>query len=144
MSVAAARSDVRRVLADVAPGGLVLVACSGGADSLALADAVAHETTGAGVTAGAVVVDHGLQPGSAAVAENAVVAVPDGKGSTMLVAHIVAAEGMAPSTAELRRFTLDLLPAAMVPAAPSSRKSGILRPPISFADAGCHGGASTG
>jgi tRNA(Ile)-lysidine synthase len=43
----------------------VLVACSGGADSLALAAAVAFEAPRAGVPAGAVTVDHGLQPGSA-------------------------------------------------------------------------------
>jgi tRNA(Ile)-lysidine synthase len=47
----------------------VLVACSGGADSLALAAAVAFEAPRAGVRAGAVTVDHGLQPGSAARAE---------------------------------------------------------------------------
>src|SRR3954462_4475561 len=43
----------------------VLVACSGGADSLALAAAIAFEAPRAGVPAGAVTVDHGLQPGSA-------------------------------------------------------------------------------
>jgi tRNA(Ile)-lysidine synthase len=43
----------------------VLVACSGGADSLALAAAVAFEAPRSGVPAGAVTVDHGLQPGSA-------------------------------------------------------------------------------
>jgi tRNA(Ile)-lysidine synthase len=43
----------------------VLVACSGGADSLALAAAVAFEAPRAGVPAGALTVDHGLQPGSA-------------------------------------------------------------------------------
>jgi tRNA(Ile)-lysidine synthase len=43
----------------------VLVACSGGADSLALAAALAFEAPRAGVPAGAVTVDHGLQPGSA-------------------------------------------------------------------------------
>jgi tRNA(Ile)-lysidine synthase len=47
----------------------VLVACSGGADSLALAAAVAFEAPRAGVPAGAVTVDHGLQPGSAEHAE---------------------------------------------------------------------------
>lgn len=43
---------------------LVLVALSGGPDSLALAAAVAFEAPRAGVRAGAVVVDHGLQEGS--------------------------------------------------------------------------------
>jgi tRNA(Ile)-lysidine synthase len=44
---------------------MVLVACSGGADSLALAAAVAFEAARAGRRAGLVTVDHGLQPGSA-------------------------------------------------------------------------------
>ena len=50
---------------------LVLVALSGGADSLALASATAREVARARVRSGAVVVDHGLQEGSAAVAESA-------------------------------------------------------------------------
>lgn len=45
-------------------GPLVLVACSGGADSMALASALAFEAPRVGVRAGAVTVDHGLQPGS--------------------------------------------------------------------------------
>ncbi len=53
----------------------VLVALSGGADSLALAAATAFEAPrargGAGLRAGAVIVDHGLQDGSAEVAEHA-------------------------------------------------------------------------
>ena len=46
----------------------MLVACSGGADSLALSAAAAFEAPRSGLRAGAVVVDHGLQPDSAAVA----------------------------------------------------------------------------
>jgi tRNA(Ile)-lysidine synthase len=42
----------------------VLVACSGGADSVALAAALAFEAQDAGVPVGGVTVDHGLQPGS--------------------------------------------------------------------------------
>ncbi|WP_245861271.1 tRNA lysidine(34) synthetase TilS [Compostimonas suwonensis] len=52
-------------------GGLVLVALSGGPDSLALAAATAFEAPRAGIRAGAVVVDHGLQAGSADVAAHA-------------------------------------------------------------------------
>ncbi|WP_327235206.1 tRNA lysidine(34) synthetase TilS [Streptomyces sp. NBC_01317] len=43
---------------------LVLVACSGGADSMALASALAFEAPRLSVRAGAVTVDHGLQDGS--------------------------------------------------------------------------------
>ncbi|WP_030567886.1 tRNA lysidine(34) synthetase TilS [Streptomyces aureocirculatus] len=46
------------------PPPLVLVACSGGADSMALASALAFEAPKLGIRAGAVTVDHGLQPGS--------------------------------------------------------------------------------
>jgi len=85
-ALAAARAAVRAELADLArdggldPGGLVLVACSGGADSLALAAAAALEaprvgrsvrSAGFAVRVGAVVVDHGMQPGSDAVAVTA-------------------------------------------------------------------------
>ena len=50
------------------------------------------------------------------VRESAVVAGTDGRGNTLLVAHFVGLAEPAPSTAELRRFLLDWLPAAMVPA----------------------------
>jgi tRNA(Ile)-lysidine synthase len=69
--VAAVRLAVRSLLCDLDPGSLVLVACSGGADSLALASAVAFEAPKLAVRAGAVVVDHGLQAGSADVARRA-------------------------------------------------------------------------
>jgi tRNA(Ile)-lysidine synthase len=46
-----------------------LVACSGGADSLALAAATAFVAPRAGVRAALATVDHGLQPGSAGQAE---------------------------------------------------------------------------
>jgi tRNA(Ile)-lysidine synthase len=67
-AIAATRVAVRRELSGIAPGGLVLVACSGGGDSLALAAAVAFEAPRSGLSAGAVIVDHGLQEGSSAVA----------------------------------------------------------------------------
>ena len=75
-------ADVRRAVRDgfeaagLQAGDLVLVACSGGADSLALAAAAAFEgprypdgdVESAGLKVGAVVIDHGMQPGSAEVA----------------------------------------------------------------------------
>ncbi|MFD5102984.1 tRNA lysidine(34) synthetase TilS [Streptomyces albidochromogenes] len=89
-AVAAIRLAVRRVLHDVLtdltdhagvtpratanagpgtappmpPAPLVLVACSGGADSMALASALAFEAPKLGIRAGGVTVDHGLQAGS--------------------------------------------------------------------------------
>lgn len=76
--IADVRRAVRTIVGRVAtkertetttPPPLVLVALSGGADSLALAAAAAFEAPRAGVAAGAVIVDHALQQGSADVAE---------------------------------------------------------------------------
>ncbi|MET7470281.1 tRNA lysidine(34) synthetase TilS [Micromonospora sp. NPDC005686] len=63
------RLAVRRLLTGLPGGGPVLVACSGGADSLALAAATAFVAPRLGRPAGLVTVDHGLQPGSAERAE---------------------------------------------------------------------------
>jgi tRNA(Ile)-lysidine synthase len=72
-AVADVRRAVRSSVVELAetPGALVLVALSGGPDSLALAAATAFEANRAGVRAGAVVVDHGLQAGSADAAATA-------------------------------------------------------------------------
>jgi tRNA(Ile)-lysidine synthase len=64
-AVAEVRNAVRASLAGLQPGDLVLVGCSGGQDSLALAAAAVFTAARAGLRAGAVSVDHGLQPGSA-------------------------------------------------------------------------------
>lgn len=65
-------ADVRRAVRAVLPAeGLVLVALSGGADSLSLAAATAFEASRAGVRAGAVIVDHALQAASADIAATA-------------------------------------------------------------------------
>ncbi|MCU0297102.1 MAG: tRNA lysidine(34) synthetase TilS [Candidatus Nanopelagicales bacterium] len=61
----AVRRAVREALLDLPSSDLVLVACSGGADSLALAAGAAIS----GHRVGAVVIDHGLQAGSEAVAQ---------------------------------------------------------------------------
>ena len=63
-AVAEVRNAVRAHLGDLIAGELVLVACSGGADSLALAAAAAFVAPRLGLRAGGVTVDHGLQPGS--------------------------------------------------------------------------------
>ncbi len=63
--VAAGRVAVRRCLSDLAAPELVLVACSGGPDSLALTAVTAFVAPRLGLRVGLVTVDHGLQPGSA-------------------------------------------------------------------------------
>ena len=65
--LAALTRAVRADLADLDPDGLVLVACSGGPDSVALALAA----RAASPRVGALVVDHRLQPGSDQVAATA-------------------------------------------------------------------------
>ncbi len=74
-AIAAVRVALRDALHefDVA-GARVVVACSGGTDSLALALAAQFVVPRLGGQAGAVVVDHQLQPGSALVAEEAAAA----------------------------------------------------------------------
>jgi tRNA(Ile)-lysidine synthase len=69
--IADLRRAVRGALDDFDQRALVLVALSGGPDSLALAAALAFEAPRAGLRAGAVIVDHGLQTGSADVAARA-------------------------------------------------------------------------
>ena len=64
-SVAAVRLAVRRTLADLDPGDTVVVACSGGADSLALLAATVFEATEPSWQVIGATVDHGLQAGSA-------------------------------------------------------------------------------
>ncbi|GAA5212278.1 tRNA lysidine(34) synthetase TilS [Microbacterium kyungheense] len=64
-AVAEVRLAVRQALAVVDPGAVVVVALSGGADSLALAAATAFEAPKRGVRAVSVTIDHGLQDGSA-------------------------------------------------------------------------------
>lgn len=69
-------ADLRRAVREALPvvetvETLVLVALSGGPDSLALAAATAFEAPRAGSRAGAVIIDHGLQDESAATAERA-------------------------------------------------------------------------
>lgn len=70
-AVAATRLAVRNCLLELPESSLVLAGCSGGPDSLALAAALAFEAPRVGRRAGALIVDHNLQPGSAVVAGQA-------------------------------------------------------------------------
>jgi len=96
-AVAAVRLAVRRALAEEA--GTVLVACSGGADSLALLAATVFEARGRRPVVG-VTVDHGLQDGSAehtsrVVAQMAALGVDE----TASARVSVVAEGRGPEAA---------------------------------------------
>ncbi|MBO0844931.1 MAG: tRNA lysidine(34) synthetase TilS [Nocardioides sp.] len=64
-SLAAVRHAVRRSLADLEPGARLVVACSGGADSLALSSATVFVGREQGWYVVGATVDHGLQEGSA-------------------------------------------------------------------------------
>jgi tRNA(Ile)-lysidine synthase len=81
-AVAQVRRAVRTAIADLRPGSVVLVAVSGGADSMALAAATAFEARNAPWHCAGVVVDHRLQPGSAEV--------------TARVAHLLRGLGLDP------------------------------------------------
>ena len=70
-AVASAANTASTAVASAASAPLVLVACSGGADSLALAATTAFLAPRLGVRAGAVIVDHAMQAGSDAVAQRA-------------------------------------------------------------------------
>jgi tRNA(Ile)-lysidine synthase len=72
-SVAAVRLPVRAALSHLMAGDVVAVACSGGADSLALASAAVFEGHKRGLRVLGVTVDHRLQPGSAEQADRVVV-----------------------------------------------------------------------
>lgn len=63
------RHEIRKALAEhTKPGQKLLVAVSGGADSMALASATLFEAKKLGLAVATVTVDHGLQPKSASVA----------------------------------------------------------------------------
>ncbi|NEB17512.1 ATP-binding protein, partial [Streptomyces coelicoflavus] len=130
-AVAAIRLAVRRVLHDIltelnTPAGvpaataagrtpegasglpdspLVLVACSGGADSMALASALAFEAPRLGIRAGGVTVDHGLQHGSDLRAEEVVLRLRElGLGPVEATAVTVGREGGPEAAARDARY----------------------------------------
>ncbi|MET7298973.1 tRNA lysidine(34) synthetase TilS [Embleya sp. NPDC005575] len=104
-AVAATRLAVRKTLRELQSGDLVLVACSGGADSLALAAATAFEAPRAGLRAGAITVDHGLQAGSTRRAVDLVARLRDlGLGPVEALGVTVGTRGGPEGAARLARY----------------------------------------
>ena len=104
-------ADVRRAVREswdasgVVAGDLVLVACSGGPDSLALAAAVAFEAPRAGIQAGAVVVEHGIQAATKEVAVETAQVLRTLGLEPVQVAHVtVGAEGGPEAAARTARY----------------------------------------
>jgi tRNA(Ile)-lysidine synthase len=104
-AVAAVRNAVRASVTDLAPGSLVLAACSGGADSLALAAALGFTAPRMGLRAGGVTVDHGLQEGSAERAASVAAAMTGlGLGPVHAVAVTVGVAGGPEAAARTARY----------------------------------------
>lgn len=109
-SVAAVRSAVRHCLTDLESGSRIVVACSGGPDSLALLAATVFEGRKAGWHVVGATVDHGLQEGSAehttALVEQMAALGADETLSARVQVH---AEGQGPEAAarEARYAVLD-------------------------------------
>jgi len=103
-AVAEVRLAVRQALAAVDPGAVVVVALSGGADSLALAAATAFEAPKRGIRAVSVTIDHGLQDGSADAAAAASAAAQE-LGLEARVVHVeVGAAGGPEAAAREARY----------------------------------------
>src|SRR3954469_4941953 len=99
-SLAAVRHAVRRGLGDLEPGARLLVACSGGADSLALAAATVFEGRDQGWYVVGITIDHGLQEGSAERAERVVGQLAAmGVDETVIAGVDVEAPGLGPEAA---------------------------------------------
>lgn len=104
-SVAATRVAVREALHGYDIGTRVWVACSGGPDSLALAAATAYVSRKEGYFSGAIIVDHGLQAGSAEVAQKAAMQVKKAGIHQVFVERVVVGrEGGLESAARTARY----------------------------------------
>jgi tRNA(Ile)-lysidine synthase len=108
-AIASCRRGVREVLSRLEPGDAVVVACSGGADSLALASASVFEGHKLGLRVVGATVDHGLQPGSADQAARVVAQLVSlGVDETATVRVEVVGDGQGPEAAA-RQARYDVL-----------------------------------
>ena len=99
-ALAAVRRGVRAVLDPLDPGASVIVACSGGADSLALLSAAVFEGHKRALRVVGVTVDHGLQEGSAVHAGRVVEQMAAmGADETLTATVSVSAAGVGPEAA---------------------------------------------
>ncbi|EGD45429.1 tRNA lysidine(34) synthetase TilS [Nocardioides sp. WG-D5] len=111
-SIAAVRRPVRATLEQLEPGDKVIVACSGGADSLALASAAVFEGHKLGLHVIGATVDHGMQEGSDAQASKVIAQLAEmGIDETVTATVEVKADGEGPEAAarQARYAVLDQL-----------------------------------
>lgn len=102
-AVADVRRAVREALAEASEADLILVACSGGPDSLALAAGLAFEGPRAGLRVGAVIVDHALQEVSAEVAAKTAEKLTE-LGLSPVVVRRVTVDGTNEAAARVARY----------------------------------------
>lgn len=103
-AIAEIRLAVRTALAALPEGSTVIVALSGGADSLALAAATAFEASRLGLRAASLTVDHGLQDDSAEVAARAARTAAELGLDPLIVRVDVAGEGGPEAAARDARY----------------------------------------
>lgn len=114
-AAAKGRRHLAATLDEVGPGERVEVALSGGADSLALAACLAFVGDRAGWSCGAVVVDHGLQPGSVAAADAAAMQARElGLDAEVVRVEVGADGGLEAAARDARYAVLRARPAAAV------------------------------
>ncbi len=108
-AMVAIRTPVRTCLSKIPAGDSVIVACSGGADSLALAYAVAQEAPKLALAPIGVTIDHQLQAGSRSQAERVVAQLQEmGIGQAQIVqVCVVDIDGIEASARRVRYSALD-------------------------------------